>query len=119
MPVEVVVDYQWRQRNHVNSRSATQKSFRKVPPAHQEVATLNLSPEYTSECRGPISGVEQVASDAKHKVPVERELPADFAKESFEQLIPPTPPAQNHDAAEGIVLDGIVSDNSFMILRDP
>ncbi|GMH19192.1 hypothetical protein Nepgr_021033 [Nepenthes gracilis] len=104
---------------HVKGRSATQKSFKKITPAHQVVATLNLSPEYPSVGRGPISAVEQVASDAKHKVPVERGLPADFAKESFEQLIPPTPPALNHDAAEGLMLDGIVSDNSFMILRDP
>ncbi|GMH04753.1 hypothetical protein Nepgr_006593 [Nepenthes gracilis] len=34
------------------------------------------------------------------------------------QMLPSTPPALNHDVAEGLVLDVIDSDNSFMILQD-
>ncbi|GMH19193.1 hypothetical protein Nepgr_021034 [Nepenthes gracilis] len=109
---------QWRPGNQVNGRPASPKSFRKVTPAQQEIATLNLSSEYSSIGTRPIFAVEQVDAEAKHEVPVVREPLADLAGESLEPVIPLSSPALNQDAAERLGLEGIVSDNSFMILRD-
>ncbi|GMH21322.1 hypothetical protein Nepgr_023164 [Nepenthes gracilis] len=103
MVVDVVVDYQWRPGHKVNGRSTTQKSSNKVTLAHQDVAPLNLTPDYSSEGKGPFSYMEGLnavdnpqcvnlgnvesfsleleASDAKHKVPMERALPPELAKE--------------------------------------
>ncbi|GMH14574.1 hypothetical protein Nepgr_016415 [Nepenthes gracilis] len=57
-------------------------------------------------------------AEAKHEVPVVRELPADSAGESLEPVIPLSPPALNKDVDERLGLEDIVSNNSFMILRD-
>ncbi|GMH16882.1 hypothetical protein Nepgr_018723 [Nepenthes gracilis] len=108
----------WRPGNLVYGRPASPKSFRKVSPAQQVTATLNLSSEVSSIGTRPILAIEHMDAEAKHEVPVVRELPADSAGESLELVIPLSPPTLNQDVAERLGLEDIVSNNSFMILRD-
>ncbi|GMH06240.1 hypothetical protein Nepgr_008080 [Nepenthes gracilis] len=88
MAIDVMVDYQWRSRHHVNGRAATQKSTRKVLPAHQDVAPKNLFSGYTLEGRGTLSSMEGLnAIDNSQNVflgkavPLELAMPTKLAKE--------------------------------------